>query len=266
LAEVAWLASAPVKSMALIEHSAVQVGPTGIIGDRRYALIDPHDRLVNGKRIGPLATIVAGVKDEPEALALHFPDGSVVEEVVVPGKALLATFYGERRAVREVEGSFSRVLSEWAGQPLRLVRLDDEGGGIDRTPDGGGFSIVSSGSLLALAQAAGLEEPLDPRRFRMSAVVDGLEPYGEESWFGRRVQLGEVIVEVGGNIGRCAVTTHDPATGRRSLDTLRLLAETRSHVATTEPLPFGVWATVVVPGWIRLGDTVTDLDGGPARP
>src|SRR5450432_4197993 len=115
--------------MALIEHSAVQVGLTGILGDRRYALIDPHDRLVNGKRIGPLATIVAGVKEGPEALALHFPDGSVVDEV---------------------EGSFSQVLSEWAGQPLRLVRLDDEGGGIDRTPDGGGFSIVSSGSLLAL--------------------------------------------------------------------------------------------------------------------
>lgn len=252
--------------MALIEHSAVQVGPTGIVGDRRYALIDPHDRLVNGKRIGPLATIVAGVKDGPEALALHFPDGSVVEELVVPGKALLATFYGERRAVREVQGSFSGVLSEWAGQPLRLVRLDDEGGGIDRTPEGGGFSIVSSGSLLALAQAARLDEPLDPRRFRMSAVVDGIEPYGEEAWLGRRVQLGEVVVEVGGNIGRCAVTSHDPATGRRSLDTLRLLAETRGHVAATEPLPFGVWASVLVPGWIRLGDTVTGLDGGPGSP
>lgn len=264
MAEVTWLASAPVKSMALVEHSAVRVGLGGIAGDRRYALIDPHDRLVSGKRIGPLATIVPGIREGPEALALHFPDGSVVEEAIVPGKPATAIFYGQGRAVHEVEGSFSRVLSEWAGQPLRLVRLDDNGGGIDRAPEGGGFSIVSSGSLLALAQVAGLHEPLDPRRFRMSAVVDGIEPYGEDAWIGRRVRLGEVVVEVGGNIGRCAVTTHDPATGRRSIDTLRLLAETRGQVETTEPLPFGVWAAVLVPGLIQLGDAVTLLNDDPA--
>jgi uncharacterized protein YcbX len=260
---VAWLASAPVKSMALIEHGAVQVGLAGIAGDRRYALIDPHDRLVSGKRIGPLATIVPGVRENPEALALHFPDGSVVEEDVVAGRAVSAVFYGEGRPAHEVAGSFSRVLSEWAGQPLRLVRLDDDGGGIDRSDEGGGFSLVSSGSLLALAQAAGLAEPLDPRRFRMSSVIEGVEPYAEDGWLGRRVQLGEVVVTVRGNIGRCAVTTHDPATGLRSLDTLKLLAETRADVATSEPLPFGVFATVLVPGTIRLGDAVTILDDGP---
>ena len=63
-----------------------------------------------------------------------------------------------------------------------------------------------------------------------------------------------------GNVGRCAVTTHDPDTGRRSLDTLQLLAETRGDVPTTEALPFGVWGTVLTPGRIRLGDEVTVLD------
>ena len=250
--------------MALIEHSVVQVELAGIVGDRRYALIDPLDRLVSGKRIGPLATIVPGVRHDPEALALHFPDGSVVEEEIVTGQAVSAIFYGEGRPAHEVEGSFSRTLSEWAGQPIRLVRLDDDGGGIDRSDEGGGFSLVSSGSLLALAQAAGLVEPLDPRRFRMSAVVDGLEPYAEDAWLGRRVQLGEVLVQVRGNIGRCAVTTNDPATGRRSLDTLKLLAETRGDIPTSEPLPFGVFATVLVPGTIRLGDQVSILGDGPA--
>ena len=260
---MAWLASAPVKSMALIEHSAVQVGLAGIVGDRRYALIDPQDRLVSGKRIGPLATIVPGVREDPEALALHFPDGSVIEEDVLRGRAVSAVFYGEGRPAHEVRGSFSRTLSEWAGQPIRLIRLDDDGGGIDRSDEGGGFSLVSSGSLLSLAQAAGLADPLDPRRFRMSSVVEGVEPYAEDGWLGRLVQLGEVVVRVRGNIGRCAVTTHDPATGRRSLDTLKLLAETRGDLPSTEPLPFGVFATVLVPGEIRLGDPVTVLDESP---
>jgi uncharacterized protein YcbX len=74
------------------------------------------------------------------------------------------------------------------------------------------------------------------------------------------VRLGEVVVEPHGNVGRCAVTTHDPDTGRRSLDTLQLLAETRGDVPTTEALPFGVWGTVLEPGRISLGDEVTLLN------
>ncbi len=260
MADVGWLASAPVKAMALREQQAVQVGPAGIAGDRRYALVDTDNRLVNGKRIGPLATITPEVRDDPERLALRLPDGSVVAGEVCLGRPLTAIFHGTERAVREVGGSFSRVVSEWAGQALRLVRLDVEGSGIDRAPEGGGFSIISRGSLAALASAAGLEQPLDPRRFRMSTVIDGVEPYAEDGWLGGRVRLGEVVVEVRGNVGRCAVTSQDPDTGRRTLDTLELLATTRGHLPTTEALPFGVWAAVVVPGSIRLGDPVTVLD------
>src|SRR5450432_1783138 len=203
--------------MALDERSEVQVGPTGILGDRRFLLVDPSDRLVAGKRLGPLATIVPKLGHDPETLALHFPDGSVTSGAVELGAVVNAILYGEERPAHELDGPFSASLSEWAGQPLRLVHMDEEGGGIDRLPEGGGFTIVSRGSLRTLAGAGGLDEPLDPRRFRMSAVVEGIAPYGEESWLGHRVRLGEVVVALHGNVGRCAVTTHDPDTGQRSM-------------------------------------------------
>ncbi len=265
MAEVVWLSSAPVKAMALSLPSSVQVRTGGILGDRRYAVIDPNNRLVNGKRIGPLATIVPQALDqdgdEPERLTLRFPDGSAVAESVELGRQLTAIFHGEERSAHEVGGSFSAALSAWAHTPLRLVRLEVEGGGIDRAPEGGGFSIISRGSLAALAAAAGLDEPLDPRRFRMSAVIDGVEAYAEDGWIGQRVQLGEVIVEPLGNVGRCAITTQDPDTGRRSLDTLELIATTRGHLPTTEALPFGVYGRVITPGRIRIGDAVAVLPG-----
>ena len=259
-ATVGWLASAPVKAMALDERREVQVGTTGIREDRRFLLVDPANRLVAGKRLGPLATIVPRLNHDPETLSLHFPDGSVTSGPVELGPAVNAILYGEERPGHELAGRFSARLSEWAEQPLRLLRMDEEGGGIDRLPEGGGFTIISRGSLQALAEAAGLDEPLDPRRFRMSAVVDGTGPYQEEAWLGHQVRLGEVVVALHGNVGRCAVTTHDPDTGRRSLDTLQLLAETRGDVPTTEALPFGVWGTVLEPGRIRLGDEVTIID------
>ncbi len=262
-ARVAWLASAPVKSMALAIRSEVEVGPAGIAGDRHFAVIDPNDRLVNGKRIGPLATIVPGVLQDPERLKLVFPDGLLVHGDIELGPAVEAIFHGTQRPVHEVVGPFSAALTRWAGHPLRLVRLDDEGGGIDRAPEGGGFSIISRGSLRALAEAAGLDQPLDPRRFRMSVVVEGVEPYAEDGWLGRRVRLGEVVVAPIGNVGRCAITTQDPDTGRRSLDTLELIATTRGRLPTTEALPFGIFGSVVTPGRIRLGDEVSVLDDEP---
>lgn len=52
------------------------------------------------------------------------------------------------------------------------------------------------------------------------------------------------------------MTTHDPDTGRPSFDTLRVLNRARGHLATTEPLPFGVWADVLEPGDVALEDPV----------
>jgi len=57
-------------------------------------------------------------------------------------------------------------------------------------------------------------------------------------------------------VGRCAVTTRDPDTGIRDLDTLDVIAGYRGDVPTREPLPFGVWCEVVKPGPVALGDPV----------
>ena len=63
-----------------------------------------------------------------------------------------------------------------------------------------------------------------------------------------------------GNVGRCAITTQNPETGKPDLDTLKALARYRGRgCRPTEPLPFGVHAAVAVPGRVRLGDPVTPL-------
>jgi uncharacterized protein YcbX len=63
-----------------------------------------------------------------------------------------------------------------------------------------------------------------------------------------------------GNVGRCAVTTYDPDTAERDLETLDVIARYRASVLTTEPLPFGVWGEVVEPGRVAVGDPV-DITG-----
>ena len=127
-----WLRSsgwrrAPVKAMALSIEPAVQVGPTGILGDRRYAVIDPNNRLVSGKRIGPLATIVPGVRQEPGSGPRRSPALSrwlCLAVAVELGRAVKAIFHGTERPVHEVVGPFSERTQRLgrASAPARPAR------------------------------------------------------------------------------------------------------------------------------------------------
>ncbi len=254
---VAWISIAPVKSMALVPLETARLETTGIAGDRAFAVLDSDERLVNGKRLGPMARIRPDYDPVGRTLALHFPDGSVAAGPIELGPAYVAPFRTRPRVVQPVIGPWSEAISVWATQPLHLVALAEPGDGDDRGPSA---TIVSTAALLTLANAGGLDEPLDQRRFRMTFGVDGVEAYAEDLWVGRRVRIGDAVVHVDGNVGRCAVTTQDPDTGYPTFDTLHFLNETRGTLETTEPLPFGVWSDVVQPGAVRLGDAVALVD------
>ena len=70
------------------------------------------------------------------------------------------------------------------------------------------------------------------------------------------MRVGDALLRVTGNVGRCAATTRQPDTGVVDFKTLHHLRAYRGDVPTTEPLPFGVHARVLAPGRVRLGDPV----------
>ena len=65
-------------------------------------------------------------------------------------------------------------------------------------------------------------------------------------------------MRVGGQVPRCVLMTRDPDTAQRDYDVLRAILAHRTPMAGGEP-PFGVYATVVEPGVIRVGDTVAPV-------
>ena len=216
-------------------------------------MIDEGGALTNAKRAPQLLTVQAEADDG--RLVLRFASGAVVEDEVTLGEAVETSFYGRPVVGRLVEGPWSEALSELTGRPLRLVRTEREGDGHDRGTRAGA-TLVSTASLTSLGAAAGVDRPVDGRRFRMTIGVDGVAPHAEDAWLGRQVRVGGAVVVPRGNVGRCAVTTLDPDRGVRDLDTLGTLAEYRAVVPTSEPLPFGVWCEVVRPGPVALGDPV----------
>jgi MOSC domain-containing protein len=249
---VSGLATTPVKATRLREVESVTLGPAGAEGNRRFYLIDERGRMVNGKAVGELQTVVASL--DGGQLALTFPAGRVVEGPVLAGEPVQTQFFSAPREARLVEGPWSEALSELVGRPLRLVDADGAGA-VDRGAEGA-VTLISRGSLARLAAQADAPD-VDSRRFRMLIEVDGIEAHEEDTWVGRRSRIGEALLEWGGHVGRCLTTSRDPESGRVDLATLDLLREYRADLDTTEPLPFGVYGSVVEPGVVRIGDRVT---------
>lgn len=114
-------------------------------------------------------------------------------------------------------------------------------------------TLVSTASLDRFEHEAGGR--VDRRRFRMLFHVDGCGPHEEDGWLGRHVRIGDdAIVEVVELVERCVVTTRDPATGERDLDTLQVLQRYRGSI------DFGVRARVKRGGAVALGDRVELLE------
>ena len=205
---IAWITIAPVKALALVHVEEVELEPSGVRENRRFYLVDEDGRMVNGKTAGHLVRVVPGYDEESGSLELLLPDGNVVAGEVEDGELVTTSFFGRPVAGRLVVGPWSEALSGLAGRSLRLVRTEEPGHGADR---GGraGVSLVGTASLEALANAAGVER-VDGRRFRMLFGVDGMPAHAEDEWIGRRLHIGDAVVRLRGNVGRCAVTTQDP--------------------------------------------------------
>ena len=255
-ARIAWIHVAPIKALAIQELQQVQLDRHGVENDRRFCIVDPDGRMLNAKRVQRFVAVRPRFDDAMRHLHMAMPDGSTVEGAIDLGRAIRVSIYGRSVGARVVDGPWADALSALAGRSVQLARFDEPGEGVDRADEDAGASLLAEASLRAIAKVGGVTGPVDPRRFRMMFGVAGVDAHAEDTWIGSRVHIGSAVVVPGGNIGRCAVTTLDPRTGVSDLDTLAALAKYRGEKVTSEPLAFGVWARVVHPGVVRVGDAV----------
>lgn len=248
------IAYAPVKGLGLVYPSEVELSLRGLASNRRFFLVDEHLQMVNGKRLGSLVQVKPEIDEAANRLTLRFPAGQVVGAVIELGEPVTTSFLGRPRRGRLVHGPWGAALSEWAGQSLRLVAPAEGLVGVDRGV-AGGVSLASLASVERLAEVLGVDR-IDRNRFRMLFWVDGTDAHAEDAWVRRQVQLGEAVVRVQGHVGRCVVTTQNPASGLSDLDTLGGLKAYRDPEATTAPLALGVFGEVVGGGRVRLGDSI----------
>ncbi|HDR28164.1 MOSC domain-containing protein [Rhodovulum sp.] len=214
--------------------------------DREWAVAHEAAR-TDGTTWAPCANFSRGAK-APELMAIMARLDEAAEIVTLshPARPDL-TFFPDREEAALLDWVAPLMPADRAA-PARIVRVP--GRGMTDT-DFPSVSILGLASLCALSDAVG--QPLDPRRFRGNFWIEGLAPWEEFDWIGRRLRLGEAELEVCERIGRCMATSVNPETGKRDADTLGALERHWGHT------DLGVYARVVTGGRVALGDQVEQV-------
>ncbi|NLA35906.1 MAG: MOSC domain-containing protein, partial [Actinobacteria bacterium] len=84
-------------------------------------------------------------------------------------------------------------------------------------------------------------------------VGDTDERWPELSWVGRRFSIGTAEIEVLAGCPRCVMVTRPVAELAEDRSVLRTIVREASQ-------DLGVYATVITPGTVSLGDTLTPID------
>jgi uncharacterized protein YcbX len=270
MVRVSRLSFAPVRGLGLQHPPSIDLTEMGVVNDRRFYLVDDQGRLVDRLRSGELCRVFAESDADATRLRLTFPDGRVVDGEVRLDEPVRTDIYNRLAIGHVVGGPWAAALEPYAGRPVLLVRCDRPGGTRIRAGEEqvrNQVSLVTDGSLAELARQLGVAS-VDGRRFRMLIEVDGAGPHEEDTWIGGEVTIGSAVVSITKRDARCAITTQDPDTGERDLDTLRTILRYRGF-RPDDPerkIDFGVLGEVAVPGRVAIGDEVRVGAIAAARP
>ena len=249
VATVKTLRSSVVKGLAQASVPELALEPAGISRDRRFGLLADTGLLLYSGELRSLAGATGEWDEDAETLTVHFADGASVTTSAIGTEPVPVRLEYDYEPVTAtlLNGDLAAAVSERFGQPVQVVRLPVSGG------NDGPVTVITTASLARLQGQMGLER-LDPRRFKMTIELDGPGAHEEDAWEGRELVVGDVRLRVGGGVPRCMLTTLDPDTLERDADTLRALLAYRAPMPGGAP-PFGVYAEVVTPGFVRVGDS-----------
>jgi uncharacterized protein YcbX len=258
----------PVKSMMGEELNAADVTARGLVGDRRFALVDPSTGKIAGaknpRKWGTFFDFRAAYVEPPErhsklpAVRLTLPDGTVVMSGQPDLAQILSKALGHEVAFAEAKGdgeSSATAEEYWPD----MEGLDFRDTVTDFELPAGTFFDLAVVHLLTTATIDHLralypQGRVEVRRFRPNIVVaTGPDEQGfvENDWIGHTVGIGDQVrVRITGPCPRCVMTTLPQGDLPKDAGILRAAAQhNQANV--------GVYADVIAGGTIRRGDRVT---------
>ncbi|WP_338552041.1 MOSC N-terminal beta barrel domain-containing protein [Paenibacillus sp. KS-LC4] len=229
----------PIKSFGGEQLASSKIETYGLYGDRSHAFIDETkegwDSFITAREIPAMLAYKVQLQDHADfekgtAAASGFPEVTVTS----PDNRELA-WNGQLLAEIQTHTRTAISMRRYAPETPDLLGMDASS-----------VLIVTDALLSKLEALWG--KPLDARRFRANLIVAlaGDAP-DEESWIGKRLQLGSAELRVDEFCERCSMIALDPDTQERDMSLLKTVnQELKLHV--------GLYASVTKAGLVQVGD------------
>jgi len=204
----------PVKSLAGEQLQSAEVLEDGISGDRRVLVFDLQTQRLITSRTHPKLLGLKGTFDtKGQALINGIPWDHPDAE----------------RAIASAAGPHARLI-DWDG-PERFDVLP--------------LLVATDGAIAAFGH--------DHRRLRPNIMIGGVEGLAEREFPGRKVRIGEVVLEFAQLRQRCVMTTYDPDTQVQDHKVLRQIVKQFGGALALD-------TDVIKSGYIAVGDRVEFVD------
>ncbi|MGE5316317.1 MAG: MOSC domain-containing protein [Acidobacteriota bacterium] len=251
----------PFKSARGIRLSEARVEARGLAFDRRWMAVDIGGKFLSQRTHPLLGLITTSLTDT--SLVLEAPG---IDRLSLPlffesPYRRNVTVWDDTMSALECGDEASDWISTFLHERTMIVYFpDDSLRSVDPryAAHGEHTAFADAFPVLLITQASlddlnlRLKAPLPMNRFRPNIVVDGAEPYAEDTW--GRIRLGgSVELDVVKPCARCAITTIDQETLERGNEPLATLSAYRQ---SGSKLLFGQNALVSAPGVLRTGDQV----------
>ena len=272
--QISQLWTYPVKSMVGVSVESVELSSLGIVGDRHWAIRDLERGGIRGaKKIGELMQFSAQRNNND--VIITFPGGTQVSSADEDVNFMLSEVLGRnvlleslpadnnlehfRRGpgdsddpLTELRGIFGREENEplpnFASFPPEVAEFESPPG---THHDCWPLMVMTTSALQAMQQALP-DSNVDIKRFRPSIVIDTPESgHPEFTWTGKTAQLGTAVIEFLDPCPRCIMIT------RKINDELPEDRAILRHVVRDLNQAVGVYARILTPGRVALGDALT---------
>lgn len=227
----------PVKSLAGESLNHVQIDSYGLYGDRSHALVDVSkqgwDRFITARAIPQLL----GYRAQFGTATAH---QSFPEVLITDSNGRVFNWNDEFLNEINLHSNRSKNMALETHKPNSTDLL---------AVDTASILIITESSIQYLENVWG--HALDKRRFRANLIVmlyDDI-PFMESEWVHQQLHIGSVALKVDEPCKRCTMITMDPDNYQKDNTLLKLLHEERNSM-------FGMYASVVSTGVIRVGDTI----------
>ena len=252
----------PIKSLAGIKLNRAEVSDRGFKYDRRWMLIDEHNRFISQREVALMALLKVTIEDEN--LLITYNDTSIKVPFIFENKAVIqVNIWDDTCEALVIDENIDKWFSKHLDINCRLVYMPDASlrvtdpryapeGCVTSFADAYPFLLISQASLDDLNSRLEMAVPID--RFRPNIVISGGQPYQED-------EMNELTINGVSFFGvklcaRCNIPTIDQQTAKAGKEPTKTMARYRLK---NNKIYFGQNLIHTGAGYIAVGDEVNVL-------